>query len=179
MNSESLSKPLENMPGAKLIYGQAYIVKDSLVQDQIIVMTGGKISTNTITLITDIWEDLLSANTKCSAKGKYFYWTVTMTDISNDDITYKVQIEAPQPSPDLFDNLKDKDIENGNSYVKYWANKIKVARENYEKSYAIQKKEVTLPGTKYISQTGEEIVLEDVTVKNNSLGDIENLLSIF
>ena len=170
-------KPENGGNGAKILYGQAYICKDALVQDLIYVWPGGKITQATIELIKNIWDDLTSASTKIKSNGKsYFYWPVTMS--TTDDVTVEVRIEAPKPKPGLWKEPFE-DIKESNEWVKFYKAKIITSKENYEEEYAIQKKNISMPGCEYISQTGETIKLENLKVSNNSLGDIENLLSLF
>lgn len=162
----------------KTILGQAWISGDSLVQDQILVTTNG-MSENTVVILQDIWSDLTSNNGtyKTNDKG-YFYWEVNMTSMEDDDITVKVNIECPKPKPGLFQEPYDPESVDG-KYAKYWVGKMKIAQENYNNEYAIQRKEVTLKGLNYLDQGGENITMPDVTFTNSDIGDITNLLSLF
>lgn len=174
---DTLSKSSND--GTKTIFGQAYIVGDSLVQDQMLLAPGGILSNNTVVLIKDIWEDLQSETGKVKSNSKgYFYWEVTMTSSENDDVNLVVRVEAPRPKPGLWGEDLSK-VKANSEWAKWWLKKAQGAANNYEKEYAIQKKHITLAGTSYISQTGSTITLEDKVVQNNGLGDIENLLTIF
>ena len=56
---------------------------------------------------------------------------------------------------------------------------MKTASENYEKAYAIQRKEVILKGTEYLNSEGSIVKVEDKVESNSNLGDIMNLLGLF
>ena len=64
-------------------------------------------------------------------------------------------------------------------HAKYWVGRMKVASENYEKAYAIQRKEVILKGTEYLNSEGSIVKVEDKVESNTNLGDIMNLLGLF
>lgn len=180
---DSVSKiSAESDNGTKTIYGQCWIQDNtSLVQDQILILPNGQMCENVVCLIENIWEDLMSnpGKWKCNDKKNYFYWPVTMTDVADDDLQHIVFFECPRPDLTIFPNPEQSQKEAESDWSKYWLDKMVTARENYEQAYAIQKKEVILKGTAWIDQTGNQQVIEDTKFHNPSLGDIENLLSIF
>lgn len=167
------------MDNGKLIKGHIWISGDSLLQDQILILPGGKTSTNTVPLIEDIWADLRSSGGtyKTNKKG-YFYWECTVTDIENNDIEVTVFVECPRPGEGLFQEPYDPESANG-EWEKYWLTKYKTAQDNALEKMTIQKKEIVFPGTEYINQYGELVKVEERRVTNNDLGDISNLLSMF
>ena len=165
---------------SKTIKGQAWIQGNSLVQDQILITTGGQTSENVIVLIENIWDDLKSdsGTYKTNDKG-YFYWEYEMTDSEDDDVTVTVKIECPKPKEGLFTEPYDPDSYNG-KYAKYWVEKFKTAAENYEYKAAIQKKEIVFPGTEYVNPNdGSLVTVKEMKVKNTDIGDITNLLNLF
>ena len=99
------------MNDVKYIKGQAWIAKDestgkeSLVQDQIMVVPGVDSVSCVIALVDDIWADLLSASGtyKTNDKG-YFYWEYTQTLVDNPDLEITVNFECPKPKDGLFIN---------------------------------------------------------------------------
>lgn len=185
---------------SKTILGQAWVFKDSLLQDQIEVTTNGMFE-KTVTLIENIWDDLTdespSDNYHYKTNGKgYFYWEVKMTSLEDDDIEVSVFIECPRPKPGLFPEPYDPSDydENSKPYSNYWVTKLQIAQKNYENEYAIQRKEVTFKGFgegEYQDQTGSTEFTEDgetkdyseiygdYTFTNSDIGDITNLLSLF
>lgn len=173
------------MSKSKTIYGQAWISGNSLVQEQLLIIPGSSVvSENTVVLIEDIWKNLTeepgSSNYGYKTNGKkYFYWEVQMTDMEDDTVIKKVKIECPAPKEGLFEEPYDLDKVSGD-YAKYWVNKYKIAQENNEASFAIQRKSITFPGTTYVDyRTGELKKREEIKVENNDLGDISNLLGLF
>ncbi len=170
------------MSESKTIKGQAWINGDALVQEQVLIVPGSLVGsvTNVVSLIPNIWEDLLSANGtyKYNSKKDYFFWEIQQTSMEDDtDIT--IRFECPRPKEGLFEEPYDPESVEG-EYAKYWVGKFKIASENYEEKIAIQKKEIVFPGTSYYDVSKEEMVTtEETRVKNNDLGDIENLLSLF
>lgn len=166
---------------SKTVYGQAFIQDDSLVQETITFTEGQSDCTNGInTIIPNIWTDLMSASGeyKFNDRKNYFYWEYDMTSLEDDDITVKVNFNCPQPKEGLLTpDMEDSEVEG--EWAKYWLEKIKTATENAENSLAIQRKEVTFPGTSYIKQDGEVETIDDYVFRNNDLGDITNLLRLF
>lgn len=167
------------MDNTKLIKGQVWISGDSLLQDQILILPNGTSSTNTVPLINNIWEDLLSegGQYKTNKKG-YFYWEAKMTDVENNDVEVTVMIECPRPKDGLFEEPYDPEKGKG-EWAKYWLTKYKTTAENALEKMTIQKKEIVFPGTEYINQYGELVKVEEKRVTNDNLGDISNLLSMF
>lgn len=164
----------------KSIYGQAYIMGESLVQDIIFLVTDGKTtsrSENTVIVIENIWEDLLS-NSGQAKEGRpgYWYWEVDMTDIEDPDTTVKMRINCPKPGPEVFNN--DFEIKSGDSnWAKYWKGKIQEVLDSpFNSTNAITPEEVILPGTKYINQNGDLVTLEDVKVTRYGLSEVQNLM---
>ena len=167
------------MADYKVIKGQAWIDGNALNQEQIMVIPKRPAITNIISLIPDIWEDLTSASGTYKSNGNgYFYWEYQQTDSENDDIEVTIRFECPKPKPGLFKEPYDPDSVEG-EYAKYWVRRMKVASENYEKAYAIQRKEVILKGTEYLNSEGSIVKVEDKVESNTNLGDIMNLLGLF
>lgn len=168
------------MDEVKTIKGQAWIYGNSLVQDQIMVIPGVDSVSNVVCLIEDIWEDLTSATGTYKTNGKgYFYWEYKQTFLENPDLEVTVFYECPMPKEGLFEEPYDPESA-ASEYSKYWLGKFKTAAENYEEKYAIQKKVIVFPGTEYMEgNTGTYHKVEETVVKNNDLGDIENLLNLY
>ncbi len=167
----------------KTIYGQAWVQGDSLVQEQLLVSPGMPVIENVVSLIDNIWDNLLT-DKESSTYGyktngkKYFYWEVDMTDIGDDTLVHKIKIECPKPKGGLFSEPYDPDKVTG-EYAKFWVNRMKVADENNKASFAIQKKSITFPNTEYYNQKQETVELPSIKIENNDLGDITNLLGLF
>ena len=169
------------MADYKIIKGQAWIVNDSLVQDQIMLIPGKAAISNTVALVDNIWDDLTSASgTYIQGKPGYFYWEYEMTDTEDDEVTRTVHFECPRPKYGLFEEPYDPELVEGD-YAKYWVAKMKETAENYEKAYAIQRKEIILKGTEYFDPITEDIITVDdeVVETNTGFGDITNLLNLF
>ena len=166
---------------SKTVYGQAFIQDNKLVQETITFTEGQSDCISGINvIIPDIWDDLMSASGqyKYNDSKTYFYWSYTMTSVDNDDITVNVNYTCPQPKDGLLNPDMNDNSVNG-EWAKYWLKKIKDANKNAENSLAIQRKEVTFPGTSYVKQDGEVEVIDDYVFRNNDLGDITNLLRLF
>ena len=151
----------------KVCYGQPYILKDQLIQDTVTFSDGGQVYNGT--------------NYKKSGK-KYFYWEVSITNDEDELITIK--FECPNPKPGLFDSTGLVEELNPDDYAgeypKYWDQKINEAKQNYEDKMAIQKKEIVFAENTTVNyEDGSIVVNEKYSVKNNDLGFIEKLLSIF
>lgn len=167
------------MADYKVIKGQAWIDGNALVQEQVMIIPGKTSTTNTVCLIEDIWEDLTSASgTYRAGKPGYFFWEVTMTDSENDENEITINFECPKPKEGLFTEPYNPDAVDG-EYAKYWVEKMRIASENYEKEYAIQRKEVLLKGTTYLDYNMDPVTIEDKVEKNTGFGDIMNLLNLF
>ena len=103
-----------------------------------------------------------------------------MTSVNDDDTNITVNFNCPQPKEGLLTpDMDDSYVENKGEWAKFWLKKIKDANKNAENSMAIQRKEVTFPGSSYVKQDGEIEVINDYVFRNNDLGDITNLLSLF
>ena len=186
----------------KIIKGQPYIQGDSLVQDQTKITNKGKaIDIPAAVIIEDIWENLKnntpytydngSKSYKTNSKKDYFYWEVKQTSIESDDIEVTINFECPKPKEGLFDDLWESNIDPENEtvlsmgdYTAYWYKKVYTARTNYQNEMTIQKKEVTFEPvtmTDYSNENFGEVkeVVPGYTIKNDDLGDISNLLSLF
>lgn len=162
----------------KTIKGAAWIQGDSLIQEQLLVVPGKDVITNTVVLVKDIWKDLTTEGTYKVANGKYFYWEYKATSHEDDDVELTLKFECPKPKEGLFKEPYDPEqVEGG--YAKYWVAKLKEAQENYEYKAAIQKKEIVFPGTGYVGQDGNYVKVDEIRVKNDDLGDITNLLGYF
>lgn len=167
------------MSKSKIIKGQAYIIGDALVQEQILLTTGSASTSNVVELIKNIWDDLKTEGTyKSNKKKNYFYWEYKMTDTENEDSEVTIKFECPQPKEGLFEEPYDPETVEGD-YAKYWVKKLKESTENYEYKAAIQKKEIVFPGTRYVNQEGEVVEVEGTKISNTDIGDITNLLGLF
>ena len=172
------------MEDKKEILGELWIQKGSLLQEVTTIYANGKITQDVVVRIPNIWSsDQLTSKTevddiKTNGKG-YFYWEFEMTDLYNDDVNVKIQIECPKPGEDIFPEPYEPDEYAENTYGHYWVTKLKEASENYENHAAIQRKNVTFKGTSYIDQNGDTVDIEDTVFRNNDLGDITNLLNLF
>ena len=167
---------------SKTVYGQAFIQNDSLVQETITFEEGHSDCINgTRVIVENIWDDLMSgpeALYRYNNEKTYFYWPYTITSLDNDDVTLTVNYNCPQPKEGLLTpDMEESEL--NSEWAKYWLAKIKTANENAENSLAIQRKEVTFPGTTYINQEGNVETINDYVFRNNDLGDITNLLSLF
>ena len=172
---------------SKTIKGQAWISGNSLVQDQILIMSG-KSGESTVVLIPDIWADLTeltdSHQYKTNSKG-YFYWEVNMTSMEDDNTEVKINVECPKPNinidpfknPEPDENWTESEV--AGNYAKYWVTKLDKIMKDAENEYAIQRKEVVFSGTSYLDQEGNTVNKPDYTFINSDLGDITNLLSLF
>jgi len=167
----------------KVCYGQPYILKDQLIQDTVTFSEGGQVYNGTNVVIENIWEDLMADSHQYKKSGKkYFYWEVSVTNDEDELITIK--FECPNPIPGLFDSTGLVEELNPDDYAgeypKYWAEKINEAKQNYEDKMAIQKKEIVFAENTTVNyEDGSIVVNEKYSVKNNDLGFIEKLLSIF
>ena len=164
------------MTTTKTIYGQAYIIGNSLVQDVVFFINNTQ-SESTVEIIKDIWEDLKSTSGTCKTDGKgYWYWEVEMSDTEDTDRKIKVKIDCPKPDPSLFD-YDFTEVPEDSDWTKYWKNKMKGVKENlYNSTNGLQQKEVNLPGTKYVDQNGDTVELKKIKYTRDDLGDIQNLL---
>lgn len=165
---------------SKTIKGQAMIIGDSLVQDQILILQNGVVSENSIVLIKNIWDDLTSESGtfKSNQKKTFFYWEYKMTDPNNDDNEITVMIECPRPKDGMYEAPFDK--EGKSDWEKFWLAKFKEVAERYEDVYAIQKKQVIFPETKFINSKGEVVEEKELRVdRGDEYADISNLLSKF
>ena len=112
--------------------------KYSLIQEQITFVESRKKVREfeeTKVLVEDIWEDLKNSNGSWKWNGKkYFYWECEVTSL--EDETMKIQIEAPQPTVEVFTNEEGKvDLEllDGDSdWTKYWKKIFDTAETNFE-----------------------------------------------
>lgn len=185
----------------KIIKGQPYIQGDSLVQNQIKITSNKAIDIPAAVIIENIWDNLKnnepytyngnSASYKSNEKKDYFYWEVKQTSIESDDIEVTINFECPKPKDGLYDDLWDNNtnpesetVLSMGDYTAYWYKKVYTARTNYQNEMAIQKKEVTFEPvtmTDYSKDNFGEVreVVPGYTIKNDDLGDISNLLSLF
>lgn len=185
-NFKILSTELDMEP-EKILYGDVFITKtstevESLVQYQTALYTvNGKtlMSDNTIILIDDIWKDLLSDNGtyKSNYNKGWFFWEYKKTSLDNDDVTIMEKFECPKPKEMYYDRLVDGEYTG--EYANYWKERIKLARDNYEKEIAILKKEIILdPGPDYNLVNGDHVEQEKKTlIRDNPFNEIGNLLS--
>ena len=164
----------------KTIYGQVYIINDSLVQDQILLITDGRTvnrSENTVIIINNIWEDLKDSNGSAK-KGRpgFWYWEADMTDIDDPDTVVKIRINCPKPGPEVFEN--DFEDKGGDSeWTTYWKGKMREALNSlYNSKNAISPEEIVLPGTKYVDQNGDLVVLDKVKMSRDGISEVQNLM---
>ena len=164
---------------SKTLKGQAWIQGDQLVQEQVLVVPGQATSTAVVTVIDNIWEDLKSETGKWKTNDKgYFYWEYKQTDISNDDVEVTVKLECPRPKEDTFEYPYNPESVSG-KWAKYWVERLKTASENYEKAYAIQRKEITFRGGRTrFTLDGKIITSPEITISNPDT-DMANFLNIF
>ena len=163
----------------RTIYGQAYIVENSLVQDMIFLVLSGKNvsrSENTVIVVEDIWEDLKSKTGTSKRDKNYWYWEVNMTDIEDPDHTVKVRVGCPKPGPEIFDYNYETSSDDSEWSI-YWKGKMtEILDSPYNSKNAMSPEEVVLPGTKYVNQNGELVTLNEVKVSKNGLSDVQNLM---
>ena len=191
------------MAEPKIIYGQAWISDNSLIQDIITITENGSsaISTeSTETIVENIWTDLTDLTDghtyETNNKG-YFYWKVNMTSLDNDDERVEVYVECPRPDVNI-DPFRDPQPDDwtpeeiASNYAKYWITKLAKIMKQAENEYAIQRKEVIFHGGSYLKQDqlpdgatvddypdGWNVEIPDYTFNNSDIGDITNLLSLF
>lgn len=179
--ADSLSRQEETIEGSKTLYGNVWINEGkSLVQDIIVVLPTGQMLDNTVILVENIWEDLLTDGGKWKTNGKgYFYWIISHTDIGDDNLIHEVCLQCPEPNLIANPDLRDKIIKGNSDWAKYWKERIETVEKNYEHEFAIQRKSITLQGTEWIDQEGNVRKIETETHQLNNFGDIENLLSMF
>lgn len=179
--ADSLSRQSENIvEGSKTLYGNAWISGNKLYQDTITILPSGEMLDNTVTLIEDVWEDLLSDGGKWKTNGKgYFYWIISYTDIGDDNLIHEVCFQCPEPNLVTIPDLRDKIIKGKSDWAEFWKKRIESVEKNFEEAYAIQRKSITLQGTEWIDQEGNVQKIETDTHQLNNFGDIENLLSMF
>lgn len=165
------------MAESKVIKGQAWICDGKLLQEQVLVTTSGSTS-NVVSLIDDIWEDLTKEGTyKYNSKKTFFYWEYTQTDLEGDE-ERTVMIECPRPKDGLFKEPYDPSKVVG-EYAKTWVTKYKTAQDNYDNSSAVQPTKVILAGTEYVDpENGKLKKVEGSVVERESFDDFTNLLSI-
>ena len=60
------------MSKSKIIKGQAFIIENALVQEQILLTPGQASTTNIVELINNIWDDLKTEGTYKSNKKKTY-----------------------------------------------------------------------------------------------------------
>lgn len=164
------------MADTKTIKGLPFLIGNTIYQEQILFV-GNQNSTNTVVLIEDIWEDLITGPSTAKTNGKgYFYWEFDITNPEDDTLTTKIKLECPRPYEEVYE-----DLDSGNTeYAEYWAEKMKAAKENYEYKAAVQKKEIVFEGSQYVDyNTGEVVHVDKTKVTNNDLADVQNLLSLF
>ena len=182
-----------------VIKGQAWILDDKFVQDQIVFsdsITSNNGASNVSVILENIWDDLFSGS------GTY-----EMTDTTSETgdlvtikfecpkLTYEKAVERLVPGATKearekkeaelvatqglpFDDPRKGSLGMGD-YVDYYITKFWEAYENSLKYGNIQRTEVTFPGSTHIGLDGETKIVEKVTVKNFDFGDISNLLCMY
>ncbi len=160
----------------RIIKGQAWISGDKLVQNQTLISTSGATSENTVVLIDNIWEDLMSEGTYKRDKN-YFYWEVEQHNLDDELIT--VRVSCPRPKDGLFTQPYNPAEAKG-EWATYWLGVFKKVEDRYEAQATIQPKEIVFAKTEYIDPaTGNVKTVEETHEANGNLGDITNLLLMF
>lgn len=115
----------------KVLYGQAWVCKNSVYQDQTVFENGVLTDTQTVVLIENIWDELSkeglessndkkingdhsAPNYKYNKKGNFFYWDYIMTNLEDEEVI--VKLECPKPTPEFFEKYFFK---NGENEVKF------------------------------------------------------------
>lgn len=169
------------MSKTRIIKGEAYILGDSLVQDQTVFREDGLVSESQAIIIENIWDDLMAERHqyKVGIRGNYFYWEVDQTDTEDGNVEVKVLIECPSPKiPKTEEDKLDLKSSKG-EWPTYWFKRIETYENNYKKNYVIQPQTVVLSGSKYIMTDGTFREVKDEEVINTDFGDITNLMSHF
>lgn len=175
----------------RIVYGQAFVSGDSLVQDQLLMvqMPNGSASTseNHVVLIPNIWEDLKKATGTYivkQVKDEFWYWDdekLVMTDMETEKPT-KIKVQIPRPSLDIFrdpkTNALDLEEKDGDSdWVKFWKERLsKHVNSPYNSINAISPVEVTFPESSYLDQNGNVVKKDAITFRRDDLSDLDNLL---
>jgi hypothetical protein len=141
----------------RTIKGQPLVVGNSLVQDQILlVTTDGKTvrsATGQYVVLENIWDDLQSTSGTWKRRKNHFYWLVERTETTDDngsDSVIKQMVDCTKPTPELFDFDFTENPEDS-EWTKYWKEKFRETENSpYNSVNATYRKEVILPGTKYI-----------------------------
>lgn len=175
----------------RIVYGQAFVSGNSLVQEQLLMiqMPNGSATTseNHVVLIPNIWEDLKKStetyNVK-QVKDEFWYWDddkLVMTDMETEK-SVKVKVQIPRPSLDIFRDpetnaldLKAKDEDS--DWVKFWKERLsKHVNSLYNSINAISPVEVTFPESSYLDQNGNVVKKDAITFHRDDLSDLDNLL---
>lgn len=173
---------------------------NSLVQDQILlVTTDGKTvrsATGQYVILANIWDDLQSSTGTWKRRKNHFYWLVERSETTDDngsDSIIKQMVDCPKPAPELF-GFNFSENPSDSEWTKYWKGKFRETEESpYNGVNATYRKEVILPGTKYIkfgnalSQAQDQAVeledggtgAEEIKVKERviDMDDTMNLLA--
>lgn len=163
----------------KVIKGQAWISGSSLIQEQITIAPGKQPTTETVTLVEDIWKDLTGdgGTYKSNPKKTYFYWEVEQSSL-DDGSPVKTMIECPSPKDGLFVPPFTQTVTG--DWSKYWIGKFKTSYDNFQSRSTIQPKEVVFPGTEYVNPQGDIVKVQERRDScTTDLGDITNLLGMF
>lgn len=190
----------KTMSNTVTIKGQPWIYENTqILQDQTLITTNGT-SENTVVLLEDIWDDLLSNNGtwKQGTRPGYFYWEFKQTNMDNSlqlDGTYveiNIKVECPRPKPDLLNSFfpagtspkdwgDDATIDTvfESDWARYWAKEFRDADANYFKTGSLQKKVVSFVTKEKINYdpTSESFgdVTEETTVTEYNCSDFGNL----
>lgn len=188
------------MSNTVTIKGQPWIYDNSQVlQDQTLI-TPNATADNTVVLIDDIWDDLLSNNGlwKQGNKPGYFYWEFKQTDsdtsllIDGNYTEVDIRLDCPKPKPGLLDKFfpagtspkdwGDDDTINSvfeSDWARHWAKEFRDADANYSKTGCLQKKEVSFITKEKInydlsSETAGEVI-EETTITEVNCSDFGGL----
>lgn len=168
----------------KIVKNLPYFTEEgALVQEQVAFIKVGKKTketTEVVTIIPNIWEDLKdsSANKKWETNDKknYFYYSVEVSKIGDDGYTTQM-IEAPSPSLEVFRN-DDGEYDWGDSdWSEFWKAKFE---KSGEADLGITPKEVVYPEARVVKfEDGEDktVVYEKSTVKRPTDTTIETLIN--
>ncbi len=170
----------------RTIKGQPLVVGNTLVQDQILlVTTDGKTvrsATGQYVILSNIWDDLLSKTGTWKRRKNHFYWTVDRTEMTDDngtDSVIKQEVDCPRPQPELFD-FDFSESDGDSDWAAYWKAKFRATEASkYNGTNAVYRKEVILPGTKYIKFGNALSQAQDVAVElpDGSMGAEEIVVS--
>lgn len=161
----------------KTIKGSVWVSGNQLVQNQTLVTPNG-MGENTVVLINDIWEDLLSSESTAKRERNYWYWEVQQTNLEDEEVT--VRFECPKPKDGLLDQYGLDPNNAVSDWAKYWVGKYKEVSDRYADSCTIQPKSVVFQSADLVDyDDGHMYTVDELTVPRNNLGDIKSLITKF